>query len=157
MRLLDQLFTALKNVKSYATAGDFVQAEEAACKVTKYLFNNAPTLGLDLDGTIDESPEFFRILSCTWPGKVIIVTYRKDKAKAETDLKKYNIYFDQLVLADNLDKSSIIKSLNINVYVDDQDECIQNIDPSVAVMKFRNNGNFSNGKWYYSDRTGKTC
>lgn len=154
MRLLDQLFTALKSVKSFTAAGRFDLAEDAAGKVIKYVYEKAPTLGLDLDGTIDEAPEFFRILSSTWPGKVIIVTYRKDRTKAEADLKKRNIYYDQLVLADSLDKSAIIKSLGINVYVDDQDECIQNIDPSVAVMKFRNNGNFSNGRWYYSDRTG---
>jgi hypothetical protein len=157
MRLLDQVVSAIKSFQSFIAAGQFKQAEEAACSVIKNIYEDAPTLGLDLDGTIDESPEFFRILTSTWPGKVIIVTYRKDAGKAAKDLQKLSIYYDKLVLADSLDKSELIKSLGINVYIDDQDECIQNIDQSISVMKFRNGGNFNNGKWMYSDRTGKPC
>ena len=33
-----------------------------------------PSIALDLDGTIDEAPEFFRVLSECWPGKVYVIT-----------------------------------------------------------------------------------
>ena len=157
MRLLDQVSSAIKRIQSFIATGQFQHAEKAACDVIKNIFEDAPTLGLDLDGTIDESPDFFRILTATWPGKVIIVTYRKDADKAANDLQKLSIYYDRLVLANSLDKSELIKSLGIKVYIDDQDECIQNIDGCISVMKFRNGGNFSNGKWMYSNSTGKLC
>lgn len=47
-----------------------------------------PTLGLDLDGCVDEAPSFFHILSHVWPGNVIVVTYRRDREKALADLEK---------------------------------------------------------------------
>lgn len=46
-----------------------------------------PSLGIDIDGCVDECPIFFRILTKCWPGKVFVVTYRADEAKARADLE----------------------------------------------------------------------
>jgi hypothetical protein len=118
----------------------------------------APTIGLDLDGCIDEAPIFFGILTRVWPGKVVIITYRDDRAKAEADLAKYNIRYSDLVLVDRFDaKSEVIVQMGIAIYVDDQPEMLRNIPPTVAVLLFRNEGNFSYQEklWMMSDRTGK--
>ena len=132
-------------------------AADAACGVVKNIFADAPILGLDIDGTIDESPLFYSILSRVWPGFVIIITVRSDEAKAKEYLKKFNIYYDNLILVKRLsDKAEIIKSTGVNIYVDDQDECLKNISSDVTVLKMRNPGNFNSviNKWMFSNDTG---
>lgn len=115
-------------------------------------------LGLDLDGTIDEAPEFFRLLCQIWPGKVYIITYRSDKDKAICDLIYHQIRYDELILVDNFDaKANIIIEKNISVYFDDQPEMIKQIPSTVNVMLVRNGGNFDffDKLWLFSPNTGK--
>jgi uncharacterized HAD superfamily protein len=116
-----------------------------------------PTLGIDLDGTITDSRLFFHVLSHKWPGRVIVVTYRDDMEATVEDLAKLYIRYDEVVLASDVDKSAIIKEYGIDVYIDDQDEMLQNIPEEVTVLKMRNGGNFDydDKKWLYSDKTGK--
>jgi hypothetical protein len=117
-----------------------------------------PSLGLDLDGTIDEAPGLFRLLAQHWPGKVFVITYRSDRAKAESDLKRFDIRYDQLILVDSFEaKAEVIFSNNIQVYFDDQPEMIQNVPSDVNVMLVRNGGNFDfdDKKWLFSKQTGK--
>lgn len=117
-----------------------------------------PTLGIDLDGCVDESPRFFSILSQVWPGNVIVVTYRSDREKAIFDLERHGIKFTDVVLVSSFDaKAEVIKDRGISFYIDDQPEMLKNIPPSVSVMLFRNEGNFDfdDRKWMFSDQTGK--
>jgi hypothetical protein len=117
-----------------------------------------PTLGLDLDGVLDESPIFFNILTKVWPGRVVVITYRDDRAKAKTDLAKIGVRYDELVLVDRLDgKAEVIMQMGISVYIDDQPEALKGIPPTVAVMLFRNPGNYDtdDNRWVFSRRTGK--
>jgi uncharacterized HAD superfamily protein len=115
-----------------------------------------PTLGIDLDGTITESPIFFQLLTHKWPGRVVVVTYRDDLDKAKEDLDALFIRYDDVILADDFDKSEIIAREEIEIYIDDQDEMTQNIPEGVTVLKMRNNGNFDYNakKWLYSEKTG---
>jgi glutaredoxin-related protein len=116
-----------------------------------------PSLGLDLDGTIDEAPIFFQVLSQRWPGKVFIITYRKDRAKAEADVQKYNVRYDELILVDSFaNKAKILVERGISYYFDDQDEMTSGIPETVKVFKIRNGGNFDfdEKKWLYSNQTG---
>ncbi len=118
---------------------------------------SCPALGLDLDGTIDEAPFFFQFLAERWPGKVFIITYRKDRMKAETDVKKFNVRYDELILVDSFAaKAKIVVQRGIEYYFDDQDEMTSGIPESVKVFKIRNGGNFNFAlrKWMYSDQTG---
>jgi hypothetical protein len=116
------------------------------------------TLGLDLDGTIDEAPGFFEGLTHAWSGRVVIITFRSDRAKAELDLQRFRIRYDELILADSLEaKARIIEEQGIGVYFDDQPETLKHIPPSVNVMLVRNGGNFDfdSRLWVLSNKTGK--
>ncbi len=92
-----------------------VEQVEPGASLPAGLFTTpAPTLGLDLDGCVDEAPIFFRLLSSCWPGKVVVITFRDDRAKAEADLARFGIRYDELVLVDSFDaKAEVIIRLGI--------------------------------------------
>jgi uncharacterized HAD superfamily protein len=117
-----------------------------------------PTLALDLDGTITDALIFFNVLSNYWPGTVVVITFRKDRKKAEADLLAHNIRFDEVILVDSLEeKAKVIQERGFGIMFDDQDESLQGISPDRAVFKIRNGGNFDydTQQWLYSDRTGR--
>lgn len=117
-----------------------------------------PSLGIDLDGCVDEFPIFFQLLTQYWPGKVYVITFRADKEKAISDLKSHNIRFDEVVLVKSLEsKGDVIVDLGIMVYIDDQPEALKNIPLTVGVMLMRNEGNFDfdNRRWIMSNSTGR--
>jgi hypothetical protein len=117
-----------------------------------------PTLGIDLDGCVDESPPFFNTLTHSWPGEVIIVTFRSDREKAVFQLNEYGIRFTDVVLVSSFEaKAEIIVQRGISFYIDDQPEMLKNIPSNVAVMLFRNGGNFDfeDRRWMLSENTGK--
>lgn len=117
-----------------------------------------PVIGLDLDGTIDENVWFFSFLTQSWPGDVYIITYRDDRAKAVADLAKFGIRYKELVLVNSFkEKADVISRLGIDVYFDDQDECLADIGEKTSVLKMRNGGNFDaeQRKWLYSAATGR--
>jgi len=118
----------------------------------------SPSLGLDLDGCIDEAPLFFRLLSRLWPGTVFVVSYRSDRSKAEADLTRFGVRCDELILVDSFDaKAKVIVEKGILVFFDDQPEMLKNVPPSVNVMLVRNGGNFDFEEklWLFSERTGR--
>ncbi len=115
-------------------------------------------LGLDLDGVITEAPEFFSAWTHSWPGEVVIITYRRDRPKAIQDLADRDIRYDQLVLVDRFEaKAEAIVALGVDFYIDDQPEMLMSIPADVHVMLFRNEGNFdfSDKRWMLSVKTGK--
>lgn len=117
-----------------------------------------PALGIDLDGCVDEMPVFFSTLTNTWPGKVYVITYRDDRAKAEHVLKQHNIRWDELILVNSFEeKAKVIADKGIGIYFDDQPEMLKDIPQGVAVMLVRNEGNydFEAKKWLFSNKTGK--
>ena len=118
----------------------------------------ANTLGLDLDGCITEVPEFFSAWTHSWPGRVVIITYRTDREKTIRDLEEHKIRYDDLVLVDRMDgKAAVIAEYGVTMYVDDQPEMLKNVPAGVNVMLFRNEGNFDFGdeRWMLSQQTGK--
>lgn len=115
-------------------------------------------LGLDLDGVITETPEFFSAWTHSWPGEVVIITYRTDRQKAVQDLADRKIRYDELVLVDRFEaKAEVIANLGVVFYIDDQPEMLKTIPANVNVMLFRNEGNydFADQQWMFSRRTGK--
>lgn len=120
-------------------------------------FDNTFTLGLDLDGTITEAPKFFSVWTKSWPGRVIIITYRNDREKTIRDLEQHEIRYDELVLVDRIDgKAAVIAEHGVTFYVDDQPEMLKNVPAGVNVMLFRNEGNFdfADQRWMLSQETG---
>jgi hypothetical protein len=119
---------------------------------------DTPALGIDLDGTIDEAPFFFKTLAAVWPGEVIILTYRDDRTKTEADLARLGIKWDQIVLVDSFEaKARIIEEKGILAYFDDQPEILKHVPSSVNVFLIRNEGNFDfeDRKWMFSNSTVK--
>lgn len=134
------------------------QIQHANEVVRAVLHQPKPTLGIDLDGCVDEAPGFFHILSTVWPGDVLVITFRNDREKAIADLQKHRIRFTDIVLVNSFDqKAEVIAERQISFYIDDQPEMLKNVSVKTAVMLFRNEGNFDfkDRKWMLSDQTGK--
>lgn len=112
-------------------------------------------IGLDIDGLLDERPEFFAFLSVALRASghfVAILTYRDPEAHEQTEnqLAAWGIGFDELHFASSLsDKGRLCRELRIDVYFDDQDECVVSVDEPTTVFKIRNGGNFdfAANKW----------
>ena len=120
--------------------------------------SEAITLGLDLDGLLDEANDFFRLLARIWPGKVVVISYRSDFDKARADLEQLGIKHDELVLVNSFDaKADVIAKKNVHVYFDDQPEMLKNIPERVHAFLYRNGGNFDfeDRLWIFSERTAK--
>ena len=120
--------------------------------------SKVPILAIDLDGCVDEFPDFFSPLTRAWPGQVVVITYRSDREKAMKDLAQHGIRYDELILVDSFDrKAEVIAEKGIGVYVDDQPEMLKNVSAGVAVMLLRNEGNFDfeQRKWMLSNETGR--
>lgn len=117
-----------------------------------------PSLGIDIDGCVDEAPLFFQILTNCWPGKVFVISFRSDQAKAEAYLAQFKIRYDELILVPSFEaKAEVIREHGILVFFDDQPEVLKHIPESVNVLLFRNGGNFDfdDQKWMFSEKTGK--
>ncbi|MEZ5944644.1 MAG: hypothetical protein R3C18_24925 [Planctomycetaceae bacterium] len=117
---------------------------------------NQVTLGIDIDGVCDEANSFFNPLSHIWPGKVVIISYRSDRKKAESDLDRLGIRYDELVLVNSFEaKAKEVSRLGVAVFFDDQPEMLKEMPSTVSVMLVRNGGNFdfSSKKWMFSSKT----
>ncbi len=112
-------------------------------------------IGLDIDGLLDERPEFFAFLSSALRGTghfIAVLTYRDPNSAERTrrQLSEWGIVYDELHFARTLsDKGRLCRELAIDVYFDDQDECVVGVDETTTVFKIRNGGNFDFGakKW----------
>jgi len=116
------------------------------------------TVGLDLDGTITDAPKFFSAWTHSWPGRVVIITYRNDREKTMADLEQLEIRYDDLVLADRMDaKAAVIAELGVTLYVDNQPEMLKNAADHAGVTLFLSIGSFDFGdqRWMLSQETGK--
>jgi hypothetical protein len=122
-----------------------VQARSAAQKIVMPL--KVPVLGLDLDGVITNATEFFSAWTNSWPGKVIITTYRRDRTQAIADLQERNIRFDEVVLVEHFEaKAEVIAKYGVTMYVDDQPEMLRHIPEGINVMLFHNRCNYDFGE-----------
>jgi hypothetical protein len=132
--------------------------DEVAATLADLMTPPSPTLGLGLDGCIDEAPIFFGILTRLWPGNVIVITLCNDRAKAEADLANYGIRYSELVLVSSLAaKAKVIAEKGVLIYFDDQPETVKHVPSTVNVMLVRNGGNFEFDlrKWLLSKETGR--
>jgi uncharacterized HAD superfamily protein len=105
-------------------------------------------VALDIDGTISEQPEFFAVLSSALRAaghQVLVLTYR-DPTRVEAarvQLADWRVEFDDLVIADSLEsKGPLCAAHGVDLFFDDQDECIAAVPEHILVCKVRNGGNF---------------
>jgi uncharacterized HAD superfamily protein len=105
-------------------------------------------VALDIDGTISECPGFFAVLSSALRAaghQVIVLTYRDPDRRTATEagLREWGIEYDELVIASSLEaKGELCGAHGVDLFFDDQDECIAAVPESVVVCKVRNGGNF---------------
>ena len=106
-------------------------------------------IGLDIDGTITEHPEFFAALSQSEKFEVHVITGRgaEDIKDTTAELTALGIRWDKIHHADNWeDKGRVCKELGIEVMFDDQDEYISRISCDTLVLKPRNGGNWNSAR-----------
>jgi uncharacterized HAD superfamily protein len=105
-------------------------------------------VALDIDGTISEHPDFFAVLSSALRAsghQIVVLTYRDPARNEETkrQLASWGIVFDELVITTSLEsKGELCEELEVDLFFDDQDECITKVPERVLVCKVRNGGNF---------------
>jgi hypothetical protein len=105
-------------------------------------------VGLDLDGLLDDRPDFFAFLSQALRAGghfVAILTYRDPDSRVRTEeqLVGWGVVYDELHFAQSLaDKGRLCREVRIDVYFDDQDECVVEVGEETTVFKIRNGGNF---------------
>jgi hypothetical protein len=117
-------------------------------------------IGLDFDGVLDEQPKFFSFLTAALRAGnhfVAVLTYRDPDSRKRTEaaLAELGIAYDELHFARSLDdKGRLCRELDIDIYFDDQDECVVGVDERTTVFKVRNGGNFDFKlrKWLSTDR-----
>jgi hypothetical protein len=108
-------------------------------------------VGLDLDGLLDERPDFFAFLSAALRAGghfIAILTYRDPSSRSRTEgqLAGWGVVYDELHFARSLaDKGRLCREAKLDVYFDDQDECLVDVDETTTVFKIRNGGNFDFG------------
>ena len=105
-------------------------------------------VGLDIDGLLDERPEFFAFLSAALRAAghfVAVLTFRDPASRSRTEdqLAAWGVTYDELHFAHSLaDKGRLCREVRIDIYFDDQDECVVAVDEGTTVFKIRNGGNF---------------
>lgn len=109
-----------------------------------------PALGVDLIGTLDYAPEFFRLLIASWDGPTYVLTLIDDKEAAQKRVKDLGISVTEVICVRKVShKKQWAKKLNITVFFDDSDEVVTSMLPQTTVFKIRNRDNFdsNNKKW----------
>jgi uncharacterized HAD superfamily protein len=117
-------------------------------KELKGVFNiPRPAIGIDVDGTIDQAPEFFSVLSNNWPGDVHIITMRDNMTRLKNDLMTWGIKYHHIHLVQRFaDKGEIIDKHSLVMFFDDMPEVLQYVNPTCNVCLVRNDGNFDADK-----------
>lgn len=113
---------------------------------------NTLKIGVDLDGTISEYPEFFRLFTRVMAEagcKIYVITDRMPgtEANVAVELEKHGITYH--VMKITAEKAGYISSEGIEVLFDDVDDYFLELPEEVAVFKIRQkyNFDFSRKKW----------
>jgi hypothetical protein len=102
-------------------------------------------IGVDLDGTISEYPEFFRLLTRAMAKagcRIYIITDRPPGTEKEVrkELDGYGLTYDVIKITS--DKAGFIEGEGIRVLFDDMDRYFRELPADVAVFKIRQKYNF---------------
>ena len=119
----------------------------ANCKMERKM-----KIAVDLDGTISEYPEFFRLFTKAMSQagcKIYVVTDRPPGAEqiVSEQLKGYGITYDVIEITGR--KDTFILKEGITVLFDDVDDYFVDLPAEVAVFKIRQkyNFDFAEKKW----------
>jgi uncharacterized HAD superfamily protein len=112
------------------------------------------SIALDIDGTITESIEFFRIMThrLILGHRIVLLTNRGPGTEQQVadEIDDLGIDYSEIVITS--DKAQYIKDNNITIFFENEDEYFLEIPESVTVFKIREDGNFSfaEKKWITS-------
>lgn len=113
---------------------------------------------LDLDGTINYAPCFFRVFTHAMRNcaDIHVVSYRMDNQLQDTidELERLGIIYHHLTLT--RDKLRYVLENAIDVVFEDMDEFFRYMPESVTVFKIReaDNFDFRSRRWVYDGQTG---
>ena len=116
----------------------------------------APAIGIDVDGTIDQAPEFFATLTQNWPGEIHIITMRSDPQDIADTLQHYGLKWTHIHPVYGVkSKAEIIARHKLVMYFDDMPEVLQTVEEPYNVCLIRNPGNFDfeTKQYIMSDKT----
>ncbi len=103
-------------------------------------------IGMDIDGTITRMPELFACMSKGFVGaghRVVIITFREDRAGTEADLAGWGIAYDELIcstlercLEDGVDewKSKVCRRKGVEVLFEDDPAVLAHVGPEVLCL-----------------------
>lgn len=102
-------------------------------------------IAVDLDGTISEYPQFFKLFTKAMAEagcRIYVVTDRPQGTEKEIqrELEDYGITYHVLKITS--DKAGFIEDEGISVLFDDMDRYFRHLPPDVAVFKIRQKYNF---------------
>jgi uncharacterized HAD superfamily protein len=117
-------------------------------------------IGIDLDNTITECPDFFSLMTNAFSpfAEIFIITNREKSAKSlqeiELELEKMNVFYQKIIITS--EKADFIIKNKIDIFFDDTDEYFLELPEKVKVFKIREAGNFDfeAKKWIYGRNTG---
>ena len=99
-------------------------------------------IGLDIDDTITQHPEFFSLLSHALVDaghRVIIITFREDRQATEIALEQWNISYNELFTSTlggcfeygvNEWKAEMCRQHDVDIFFDDDPRVIKHVDQS---------------------------
>jgi hypothetical protein len=111
-------------------------------------------IGVDLDGTISEYPEFFRVFTMAMAEagcRIYVITDRPLGTEREVrkELDEYGITYDVIKITS--DKAGFILDEGIGVLFDDMDRYFRELPADVAVFKIRQKYNFDFDRMVWRD------
>ncbi|MEC9374419.1 MAG: HAD family hydrolase [Planctomycetota bacterium] len=103
-------------------------------------------IGFDIDDTITRHPAFFAFLSRALRGaghRVVVITYREDRARAAADLEGWGFVWDELVCS-TVDlclscgvhewKAVVCREKGVEVFFEDEPAVLRHVDDSVVCL-----------------------
>ncbi|MHC4060621.1 MAG: hypothetical protein ACYSUC_05260 [Planctomycetota bacterium] len=111
-------------------------------------------IGVDLDGTISEYPEFFRLFTRAMAEagcRIYVITDRPPgtERQVQRELEHYGVTCHVLKITS--DKAGFILDEGITVLFDDMDRYFRHLPPDVAVFKIRQKYNFDFDRMMWRD------
>jgi hypothetical protein len=115
---------------------------------------NTLKIGVDLDGTISEYPQFFKLFTKAMAEagcKIYVITDRLPGTQrlVAAELAEYGITYDVLKVTSN--KAGYILKEGIDVLFDDMDRYFWELPEEVAVFKVRQKYNFDFGRMMWRE------
>lgn len=101
-------------------------------------------IALDIEDTITRRPEFFATITKALRNdghRIIIITFRLDRAATTDDLERWAIHYDELVtcsLDEHLEhdleawKGRVCRERGVDIFFEDNPAVLRHVDPSVA-------------------------